>query len=189
MDNLGILKGVDPFTQPSFSFRNRLGRFIWIIVYSIFFRFTPRQFNALRIILLRLFGARVGRGCHVHSTVKIWAPWNLTMEDFSSMGWGVDCYSMASVHLGKYAVVSQRSYLCTGSHDFEDPNFQLTAKSINIGERAWIAAESFIGPGVSIGAGAVIGARSVVVKDIPEWMVCAGNPCKPIRPRIVRTSE
>lgn len=188
MGDLGILKGVDPFTQPSFSLKNRIGRLFWMIASRLAFRYTPRQLNGLRIALLRVFGARIGTGCNVHSTVRIWAPWNLVMEDYSSMGWGVDCYSMAPIRLGKYAVVSQKSYLCTGSHDFEDPRFQLTAQPIIIGERAWVAAESFIGPGVTIGTGAVVGARSVVVKDIPEWTVCAGNPCKPLRPRVIRTS-
>jgi putative colanic acid biosynthesis acetyltransferase WcaF len=189
MKDIGILKDIDPFSQPSFSFKNRSGRLVWMVSCLLFFRYTPRQLNRMRIALLRLFGARIGRGCVVHSTVKIWAPWNLIMEDYSSMGWGVDCYSMATVHLGKYAVISQRSYLCTGTHDFEDPNFQLIAKPIVIGERAWVAAESFIGPGVIVGAGTVIGARSVVVKEMPEWMVCAGNPCKQIRPRIIRGSK
>jgi putative colanic acid biosynthesis acetyltransferase WcaF len=90
---------------------------------------------------------------------------------------------MAEVSLGLRAVVSQGVHLCTGSHDHESANFQLFTRPIHIGADAWICAEAFLGPGVSIGEGAVIGARAVVTRDQPAWMVCAGNPCRPLKPR------
>ena len=90
---------------------------------------------------------------------------------------------MAPVRLGERAVVSQGVHLCTGSHDYESENFQLFARPIQIGADAWICAEVFLAPGVSIGAGAVIGARAVVTSDQPAQMVCAGNPCVPIKHR------
>jgi putative colanic acid biosynthesis acetyltransferase WcaF len=139
--------------------------------------------------LLRCFGANIGKQCHVYPSAKIWAPWNLTLNDHAGLGEDVTCYSIAPVVLGKKVVVSQGTYLCTGSHDYEDPNFQLYAKPIYIGEQAWLCAETFICPGVSIGDGAVVGARSVVTTDIPAWMVCAGNPCKPLKPRVIRHSS
>ena len=108
------------------------------------------------------------------------------MEDYSGMADRVICYSMAQIKIGRKVVISQGSHLCSGTHDYEDPLFQLYAEPITISAHAWIAAESFIGPGVTIGEGAVIGARSVVVKDMPAWKVCAGNPCKPIKARIFR---
>jgi putative colanic acid biosynthesis acetyltransferase WcaF len=108
------------------------------------------------------------------------------MDDYAGIADDVNCYSMAVISLGKNVVVSQGTYLCTGTHDYEDLNFQLYAKPINIDDRAWLCAESFIHPGVTIGEGAVIGARSVVTKDMPKWTVCAGNPCKPIKPRVVK---
>lgn len=182
-----ILKGVDPFEQPSFSLGNRLARMAWAVVYHGLFRWTPPPLHGLRALLLRLFGARLGRGCHVYPGARIWAPWNLEMEDHASLANGVICYSMARVHVGKRAVVSQRAHLCTGTHDHEDPLFQLQAFPITIGDHAWICAEAFVGPGVEIGEGAVVGACSVVTRSMPAWMVCAGNPCRPLKPRRPRS--
>lgn len=136
-----------------------------------------------RCWLLRLFGARIGSPCYVYSDVDIWAPWNLQMADYSTLGRRVICYSMAPVVLGERAVVSQGAHLCTGTHDYESENFQLFARPIEIGADAWICTDAFLGPGVTIGKGAVIGARSVVTRDQPSWTVCAGNPCRPIKPR------
>jgi putative colanic acid biosynthesis acetyltransferase WcaF len=105
------------------------------------------------------------------------------MEDDTSIAEGVICYSMAQITLKEKAIVSQRCSLCTGTHDYTSKTFQLYALPITIGERSWVCAEAFIGPGVTIGTGSVIGARSVVTRDMPEWTVCAGNPCKPVKAR------
>jgi putative colanic acid biosynthesis acetyltransferase WcaF len=133
--------------------------------------------------VLRAFGARIGRHCHVYPSVRIWAPWNLEMGDQACLGRGVICYSMGTISLGPRVVVSQGVHLCTGSHDYESPNFQLFTRPIHIGADAWICTEAFLAPGVSIGEGAVIGARSVVTRSQPTWTVCMGNPCKAIKPR------
>ncbi|CAN8139488.1 putative colanic acid biosynthesis acetyltransferase WcaF [uncultured Thiomicrorhabdus sp.] len=181
-----IKQGINPYEQASFSLKNRLGRLAWGIVYSLFFRPTPRPFHSYRAFILRLFGAKLGKHCHVYPTAKIWAPWNLEMDDHAGLANDVICYNMANIKIGEKAVISQGTHLCTGSHDYTDPNFQLYALPIEIGAQAWLCAESFIGPGVKIGEGAVIGARSVVTKDMPEWMVCAGMPAKPIKERILK---
>ncbi len=181
-----ILSQNDPWTQPSFSLKNRLSRLLWLLVYYPFFRLSPRPFHVWRSFILRLFGAEVGTHCHVYPSVKIWAPWNLYLDDFVGIGDNVTCYSIAPIHIGSWSVVSQGSHLCTGTHDYEDPNFQLIATPITIGSQVWICAEAFISPGVTVYDGAVVGARSVVTKDVPTWTVCAGNPCKPIKPRILR---
>jgi putative colanic acid biosynthesis acetyltransferase WcaF len=138
---------------------------------------------SLAFLLLRAFGARIGRHCHVYPSVRIWAPWNLELHDQACLGRGVICYSMDTICLGPRVMVSQGAHLCTGSHDYETPNFQLFTRPIHIEADAWICAEAFLAPGVTIGEGAVIGARSVVTRSQPAWMVCAGNPCKPIKPR------
>ncbi len=181
--SLVILSKARPFVGPSFNLRNRLARLAWQIVWILLFRPTPPPLHAWRCKLLQCFGAKIGRQCHVYSDVEIWAPWNLQMSPYSCLGRRVICYSMAPVRLGERAVVSQGVHLCTGSHDYESKNFQLFALPIEIGADAWICAEAFLAPGVSIGTGAVIGARAVVTRDQPAWMVCAGNPCVPIKPR------
>ncbi|HQU09758.1 MAG: putative colanic acid biosynthesis acetyltransferase, partial [Verrucomicrobia bacterium 21-51-4] len=116
-------------------------------------------------------------------SARIWAPWNLLCEDEACIGDAVQVYNHAKIFIGKRAVVSQGCNLCTGTHDYNDPNFKLIAKPIYIGPHAWIAAESFIHPGITIGEGCVVGARSVVTHDLPEWHICVGHPCHPIKLR------
>ncbi len=178
-----ILSKAHPFEGASFSRRNRLARLAWQLVWFLLFRPTPAPLHSWRCWLLRRFGAQIGSPCYVYNDVEIWAPWNLRMAAFATLGRRVICYSMAPVSLAERAVVSQGVHLCTGSHDHESENFQLYSRPITIGADAWICAEAFLAPGVVIGDGAVIGARSVVTRDQPAWMVCAGNPCKPMKPR------
>ncbi len=173
-------------TSPSFSRRNRAGRVLWSIVNALLFRPSPRPFHAWRAMLLRMFGAKIGRDCHIYPRVVIWAPWNLVCGDEVGVADGVILYSQARILLGDRCVISQGSHLCTGTHDYTSPRFPLIAQPIQVGECAWICAESFVHPGVTIGAGAVIGARSVVTHDLPEWMVCAGHPCRPLKPRAMQ---
>jgi len=120
---------------------------------------------------------------HVYPGVKIWAPWNLELEDECGIASGAILYSQGKIIIGKRTVVSQGAHLVTGTHDYSDAGFPLITKPIHIGDHAWIATEAFIHPGVTIGASCVIGARSVVNKDMPAWMVCAGHPCKPLKAR------
>ena len=133
--------------------------------------------------MLRCFGARVGKGVKVMPSVRIWAPWNLVLEEESTFGHHVDCYCVDTVRIGAHATVSQYSYLCTATHDVSDPNMKLVTKPITIEDQAWVCADVFVGPGVTIGEGAVAGARSVVVGDVEEWTIVAGNPAEPIRQR------
>lgn len=179
-----ILATNTPFDGPSFSRANRLARLAWHIVWILLFRPTPPFFHAWRCWLLRCFGARISPGCHVYSDARIWAPWNLVMEAKACLGPRVICYSMAPIVLGQRTVVSQGAHLCTGSHDYDSPSFTLFAEPITIGSDAWICAEAFVGPGVKIGCGTVIGARSVVTRSQPSWMVCAGNPARALKPRL-----
>jgi putative colanic acid biosynthesis acetyltransferase WcaF len=133
-----------------------------------------------------LWGARIGRGAHVYGGVRIWAPWNLTVGPRAGIADGVIVYSMAMIDIGDDAVVSQGAHLCTGTHDYTDPAFTLHARPIRIGARAWVCAEAFVGPGVTVGEGAVLGARGVAFRDLEAWMVHAGNPAKAVKPRQVR---
>jgi len=180
------------FTGPSFSLSNRIRRALWMAVSGILFRFSPKPLHGFRAFLLRLFGAKVGRGVHVYPKVKIWAPWNLILKDECGVADDVILYSQGLISVGFRAVISQGSHLAAGTHDYTQPGFPLITKPIVINDHVWIAAEAFINPGIVIGEGCVIGARSVVIKDMPAWMVCAGHPCKPIKERpnyISNTSE
>ena len=135
---------------------------------------------------MRRFGAVIHGSALVHQSCTILQPWLLEIGDGSAIGKGVELYNYAQITIGTMTVVSQYSYLCTGTHDYSDPHMALTWKPIRIGSESWVAAGVFIGPGVDIGDGAVIGAMSVVTKSMPAWTVCAGNPCRAIKPRIVR---
>ncbi|PTQ89771.1 putative colanic acid biosynthesis acetyltransferase [Agitococcus lubricus] len=162
----------------------KIKRAIWNIVWLIAFRPTPRwAFHAWRRTLLRLFGAKIGKGSKISPSCFVWAPWNLEMGDYSALGDNVDCYTMNKIIIGSKVAVSQRSFLCTGSHAIDTLLRPLITSPIVIHNHAWIAAECFIHPGVTIGEGTVVGARSVVVKDLPSWMICTGHPCKPLKTR------
>ena len=127
--------------------------------------------------------AKVHPSAHVYGSARVWYPPNLTMAAHSCLGPRVNCYSMAEVRLEEFAVVSQGSHLCAGDHDIEDPDFQLTVRPITIGAHAWVAAEAFVGPGVTVGESAVVGARAVLLKDAEPRGVYAGNPAQLFRHR------
>ena len=164
--------------------RYLLKRLLWACVQFVFWPKSPRILSPLRIFLLRMFGARIGPNCRVDGA-RIWLPWNLQMGEWSVIGGSAEIYNLGPVQIGANTVVSQRAYLCTAAHNYTRADFPLYSKPINVGDSAWIAAGAFIAPGVRIGEGAVVGAYSVVTKDVPRWMVCAGNPCRPIKPRIL----
>jgi putative colanic acid biosynthesis acetyltransferase WcaF len=181
-----ILIGIDPHTQPSFTLANRLRRLVWGLTAAVLYRPTPRPFHAWRAFLLRCFGAKLGSGCHFYPHVIVWAPWNLEAADQVVVGNGVNLYNMAKISIGRRAVISQGAHLCCGGHDYEDPTFQLIVKPISIGENAWVCAEAFVSAGVTVGEGAVIGARSVLVSDAEPWSVYVGHPAKLLKPRTTR---
>jgi putative colanic acid biosynthesis acetyltransferase WcaF len=170
---------------PSFSLKNRLARVVWSIVYALFFRYSPKPLHKWRAFLLRCFGASVAKGVHVYPGVKIWAPWNLELKEECGIASGVNLYSQGKISIGYRSVISQNVYVCAGSHDYTKIGFPLITKPIVIGDQVWVAAAAFVHPGVTIGEGCVIGACSVVTKDMPQWMVCAGHPCKPIKERVI----
>ncbi len=167
----------------------KLLRTLWHCFQLPFFAHTPRLLSPLRILLLRLFGARIGPDCHVDNGVRIWIPWNLTVGRCSCIGFHSEIYNFAPVEIGDHVVLSQRSYLCTSTHDYTHSRFREISSPITVHSQAWVAAEVFIAPGVTVGEGAVIGACSVVTRSMPPWTVCAGNPCKPIRPRKIKPED
>lgn len=159
---------------------NKLMRLLWRTVWVLLFRPSPRMFHGWRRFLLKLFGAQLGNGTFVYPSVQIWAPWNLQMGDHSCLSHFVDCYCVDKVVLGRYATVSQYSHLCTASHDYNKADMPLVTAPIAIGDYGWVTADVFVGPGVTVGVGAVVAARSTVTRDVPPWTVVAGAPAKPI---------
>jgi putative colanic acid biosynthesis acetyltransferase WcaF len=165
------------------SLGNKLARSVWKIVWLFLYRPTPRLLHPWRCLLLRLFGAKLGKAVHPYPSARVWAPWNLEMGDHACLSEGVDCYSVAKVRIGAHTTVSQYTFLCTASHDHTLAAMPLVAAPIIIGERVWITADVFVGPGVTIGDGAVVTARSSVFTNLPPWMVARGNPAVPVRER------
>lgn len=179
----------DTYTGPSFSLKNRLMRVVWSIVGALLFSLSPKPFHNWRAFVLRCFGARIGKGAHIYPGVKIWAPWNIEIGEQTGIANGVILYSQGEITIGRKTVISQGAHLCAGTHDYTKPGFPLVTKTIVIGNDCWLAAEVFVHPGVTIHDGAVIGARSVVAKDMPAWMVSSGFPCRPIKARTLVDSE
>lgn len=168
------------------SCRNKLARSVWEIVWLLLYRPSPRPLHFWRRFLLRIFGAKIGSGVRPYPAARIWAPWNLEMGAFSCIGGNVDCYCVDRIRIGAHSTVSQYSFLCTASHDYTDRDMPLITAPITIGERAWITADVFVAPGVTIGDGAVVTARSSVFTDIPPWVVARGNPAVPVKRREFR---
>lgn len=156
---------------------------LWWFVQAILFRNSPQFLYGFRRFLLRLFGAKIGKKVIIRPTVRITYPWKVTIGDYSWIGDDVVLYSLGEIAIGANTAISQKSYLCTGSHDYLQSDFPIFAKKITIGEECWLATDVFVAPGITIGKGAVIGSRSSVYKDIPSNKVCFGNPAEVIKER------
>lgn len=163
---------------------NKMRRLLWNIVCTLLFRpFAGPLFCRWRNFFLKINGARIGEGCKVSSSSKIWAPWNLTLGDYVCLGPRSQIYSADKIMIGDKVTISQGAYLCAASHDITQINKPLIVKPIRIDSFAWVAAEAFVGMGVTIGEGAVVGARAAVFKDVEPWTVVGGNPAKFIKKR------
>jgi putative colanic acid biosynthesis acetyltransferase WcaF len=160
-------------------------RLSWALVQSTLFRWSPRPWHTFRARLLRLFGADIPEPGKVvvFPTVVVTFPSRLSLAPRSMVGPRVVIYNLARITLGRGANISQNCHLCSGTHDHNKWSMPLVVKPISIGENAWIAADVFIGPGVTIGELCVVGARSVVVRDLPASTVCAGDPCRVLKAR------
>lgn len=165
---------------------SQMKRLAWQIVWFFLARPLPRKLgNFWKLFLLRIFGAKVHKTAVVYSSARIYAPWNLEMDEYSCLGSEVDCYNVDKIFIGKHATVSQKSYLCTASHDVMKSCFPLITAPIVINEQSWLGASVFIGMGVTIGDGAVIGATSSVFKNVEPWTVVGGNPARVLKKRII----
>lgn len=179
------IQRLDTFRLPvGFRGRSAVVVQLWWLVQGTLFGCSPQFMFGWRRWLLRLFGAQVGKAVLVRQSVKVTYPWKVTIGDHVWIGDDVVLYSLGEIEIGNHAVVSQRSYLCSASHDYTQPEFPIYDRKVCIGARAWLATDVFIAPGVIIGEGAVVGARSSVFHDLPPMMVCVGSPAKPIKPRL-----
>lgn len=168
---------------PSFTLRNRAFRALWIVVWSLLAAWTPPPLHAWRRLLLRAFGAKVGKGVRIYGSSRVWFPPNLTLGDHVVIGWQVQLYNQGMVTIDDYVVVSQFVHVVASTHLVDDPHFQLQVRPIHIGRYAWVASGAFVGPGVTVGEGAVLGARGVTFNDLAPWTVYRGNPAAEIKKR------
>ena len=168
---------------PSFGLGHRAYRAVWTLAWGVLASWTPPFFNPWRRVLLRLFGAKIAGTARIHASARIWYPANLEMEDQSCLGPRVECYTMAKITLGPYALASQGAHLCAGTHDYRKAALPLLKAPIAIGQGAWVCADAFVGPGVHIGEYAIVAARAVVSKAVEPWTIVAGNPARAIAAR------
>jgi len=182
-DHISADTAEDPYLRPAFSLTNRLQRLVWGIVWLLLYRTSPRPFHAWRSMLLRLFGAKMGPNCHFYPASRVYSPWNLVCDDQVTAGDGAEIYNPSPIKLGSHAILSQGCYVCGATHDFDDPAFPLLSYAMEIGPYAWICARACVGPGVTVGEGAVLGLASVATRSLEPWTVYGGSPAVRIRER------
>jgi len=185
--NNEILKNHNSLLGPSFTLKNRILRIIWSLVYFFLFKFSPRPFHFWRVLILKSFGAKIGKSCRIHRKVRIWAPWNLVIGNYVTIADNVNLLSMDKITIKNFVNISDGTQLCCGTHNYKSKKFELYTKPILIEKYVWICTESFIHPGIKISEGIVIGARSVVNKNLKKkYTVCSGNPCKVVKKYIFK---
>jgi putative colanic acid biosynthesis acetyltransferase WcaF len=179
-----MIQNLSVFKLPrNFRGRSAIVVQLWWLIQATVFKCSPQAAYGFRRWLLRCFGASVGDKVIIRPSVTITYPWKIKIGDYAWIGDDVVLYSLGDIEIGEHAVISQKSYLCAGDHDYVQQDFPIRGRKITVGEQAWVATDVFIAPGVTIGAGAVIGARSSVFSDMPARMVCVGYPAKPLKPR------
>lgn len=176
-------------SQAKWAFKYKLARFAWQYLVQPLVVWIPFGGSRLRIGAWRLFGARIGSRCLIMRGARCLCPWNLELADFVAIGFDVMIYNHGRVEVGSNTVISQYAHLCTSTHDYTSPSMPLTWSPISIGGSVWICAGAFVGPGVRVGDGAILGANAVAMKDVPDWTVCVGNPCHVIKPRTLNVAH
>lgn len=182
---------VDLSSYSSASFDRGAGKLreaVWLVVSLLLFRLCPFSFSALKCAVLRGFGARVGQGVVIKPDVKITFPWKLEIGDHVWLGEECWLLNLERIHIGNHVCLSQRTFLCTGSHNYKLPTFDLIVKPIVVEDGGWIGAGAWVGPGVTIGTHAVLAAGSVTSKNLEADAIYQGNPATLIRPRVVTSN-
>jgi putative colanic acid biosynthesis acetyltransferase WcaF len=169
--------------ESPWSSRTRIAILLWHFAWPLLCGWTPKPLNRWRLLILRMFGARIHGHPFVHQNARIQMPWNLILHPGASLGDGAVAYSLGEIEIGRDATVAQEAYLCTGTHAFDQPAMNLVVGKISVGAGAFVGARAFVMPGVEIGAGAIVGSCAVVTRDVPDAMIVAGNPARIVKPR------
>ncbi len=169
-----------------YTFGEQLSRVLWGVG-QFFFRWSPRPFFGWRRLILRCFGAKIGREVRVYGSTQIYFPWNLQADDWSSIGEWALIYNLGTVTIGRGASISHRAHVCAGTHDYTQATLPLLKPPIVIEAEAWICADAFVGPNVRVGRGAIVGAAAVVTRNVPDWTIVVGNPAREIKKRVLKS--
>jgi len=165
-----------------------LKQVLWLYLGDFLVQTPWLPFSSAKVAILRLFGAKIGTGIRIKPHVKIKFPWRLTLHDYIWLGEYCWIDNVAEVVIESHVCISQNVYLCTGNHDWSDPDFALTPKSIYLETGSWLGANAIVGPGVRVRQGAVLGLGAVATHSLEAMTIYMGNPCQPIKQRIVRDS-
>ena len=178
------MQDLNKFTLPK-NFRGRSGLVVqlWWMTDFFLFKLSPQIMYGWRNFLLRLFGANIGKGVIIRPSATITYPWKVSIGNYSWIGDNVELYSLGEIEIGSNVVISQKSYLCSASHDYKQEDFPIWADKVVIEDECWLATDVYVAPNVTIGKGTVVGARSSVFKSLPSDKVCVGSPAKVIKDR------
>jgi len=171
-------RGTTPYTL-----RERILRVLWNYIGQVLFRFTFHNWYGVRNGLLRLFGASVAKVVRLRPTILVEQPWNLTIGENSSIGDRAIIYCLGKVSIGQHVSISQGAHLCAGTHDYRKADMPLLRPPVVVNDYAWVAADAFVGPNVTVGEGAILGARGCATRDLEPWTIYAGNPATKVKPR------
>jgi putative colanic acid biosynthesis acetyltransferase WcaF len=185
----GVFQAIDRSARWAYTRKEYVRRILWRAVEKTVFRWSPARAFGWRRMLLRQFGSKMGHHSYVRNTNKIFHPWLLEMDNWTNLADGVRIYNLGPVSIGTQTVISMNTFVCAGTHDYTKPDLPLLRPAIRIGRGVWIAAEAFIGPGVTIGDNCVIAARAVVTRDVPPAVIVGGNPARVIKPRQMNPSQ
>lgn len=175
-------------TAQKYPWREMVLRVLWMVIGAPLFWISPRPLFGWRRWILRCFGATIGQGVNIYPSATIYYPWKLTVGDWSAIGEGAMIYNLGPITIGEQVTISQRAHLCAGTHDHTDPTMPLLKPPITVHDQAWICADAFVGPDITVGEGAIVGARAVAVNDVEAWAIVGGNPARRIGTRALQTT-